>query len=96
MRLINAENLLRDIIETYEYEFPTASGGFDEFVTNILPNIIKNQPTIDAVPVVRCKDCMYWWSSAKVCTNPSCYDLDFRYSEEDDYCSHGERCDTIS
>jgi len=57
MRLIDRDSLKHQIIETYEYEFPTASGAFDEFVTKIIPNIINNAPTIDAVPVVRCKDC---------------------------------------
>lgn len=51
-RLIDADKLLKEIRETYEYEFPTASGAFDEFVTMILPSIIKNAPTVDAVPVV--------------------------------------------
>ena len=53
MRLIDADEMKRQIIETYEYEYPTASGAFDEFVTKIIPNIINNAPTIDAVPVVR-------------------------------------------
>ena len=53
MRLIDRDSLKHQIIETYEYEFPTASGAFDEFVTKIIPNIINNAPTIDAVPVVR-------------------------------------------
>lgn len=52
MRLIDADKLANEIRETYEYEFPTASGGFDEFVTKIIPNIIKNMETVDSVPVV--------------------------------------------
>ena len=53
MRLIDRDGLKHQIIETYEYEFPTASGAFDEFVTKIIPNIINNAPTIDVEPVVR-------------------------------------------
>ena len=53
MRLIDADALRKQISETYEYEFPTASGGFDEFATKIIPNIINNAPTADIVPVVR-------------------------------------------
>jgi hypothetical protein len=52
MRLIDGDSLKHQIIETYEYEFPTASGAFDEFVTKIIPNIINNAPTVDAVEVV--------------------------------------------
>lgn len=86
--LINAENLLRDIIETYEYEFPTASGGFDEFVKNILPNIVKHQPTIDAVPVVRCKDCIHYDDGIKGLT--VCFVTGFEI-EKNDFCSKGRK-----
>lgn len=55
--IINAEKVLKDIIEAYEQEYPTATGAFDEFVTKIIPNIIKNQPAVDAVPIVRCQKC---------------------------------------
>ena len=55
--LIARNRLLIEIREVYEYEFPTASGDFDRFVRKILPNIICNQPTVDAVPVMRCIDC---------------------------------------
>ena len=53
MRLIDADALRKQILETYEYEFPTASGAFDEFATRIVPNIINNAPSADAAPVVR-------------------------------------------
>ena len=52
-RYIDADALRKQISETYEYEFPTASGGFDEFATKIIPNIINNAITADVVPVVR-------------------------------------------
>lgn len=55
--LIARNRLLREIREVYEYEYPTASGAFDDFVRRIIPNIICNQPTVDAVPVMRCIDC---------------------------------------
>lgn len=38
-------------------------------------------PTIDAVPVIRCKDCEYWKVEAEQC------DL----FDADDYCSRGKR-----
>lgn len=52
MRPIDADTLKKEILETYEHEYPTESGAFDEFVSRIVPNIISNAPTIDAVPVV--------------------------------------------
>lgn len=52
MGLIDAYNLIEEIRGVYEHEFPTASGAFDEFATKIIPNIIRNQKAVDAVPVV--------------------------------------------
>lgn len=40
-------------------------------------------PSIDAVPVVRCKDCKYYKENTLVCSR---YGL-----EDDDYCSWAER-----
>lgn len=51
MRLIDADALKKEMLETYEYEYPTASGAFDEFAIRIVPNIISNAPTVDAEPV---------------------------------------------
>lgn len=42
---------------------------------------IKSMPTIDAVPVVRCKDCKYW-------DHGDCYRLEL--SRPDDFCNYGE------
>ena len=51
MRLIDADALL--MFDTWTW--------FDEW-GNFTPagNLVKNAPTIDAEPVVRCKDCEYW------------------------------------
>ena len=43
--LISRQDAINNIIEVYEYEFPTASGAFDEFVTAIMPNILRNIPS---------------------------------------------------
>lgn len=39
---MNKKKLINEILSIYEYEYPTASGAFDEFVTKIIPNIINN------------------------------------------------------
>ena len=59
---------------------------------------IKEVPTIDAVPVVRCKDCKYRTSDNKfgwVCDNDSADPYDTgRMPEDDDwFCADGERRD---
>ena len=46
---------------------------------------ISAMPTVDAVPVIRCKDCK-WWNGYSSCIRTASDDFD-----EDDYCSLGER-----
>ena len=41
MSNINKENLIQDIIDIYESEYPTASGETDEFYKDVI-NLIKN------------------------------------------------------
>lgn len=56
---------------------------------------VKNSRTVDAVSVVRCKDCKYWRESGKdmmceaVCDDP----YEAWFSGANDYCSLGERKD---
>ena len=45
--LIKREDAIGEIREVYEYEFPTASGEFDEFVTMIIPNLLRNLPSAE-------------------------------------------------
>ena len=58
---------------------------------------IREAPAVDAVPVVRCKDCVHWDD------DPDTYGTDdgpkgkcmksFEMMCADDFCSHGERKD---
>lgn len=50
MRLIDAD----ETIINFGFEWDDISPTRDEFVA-----FLKKQPTIDAVPVVRCKDCKH-------------------------------------
>jgi len=53
-------------------------------------NIDQNIPTIDAIPVVRCKYCK--WYKTKFCKMDRWTDLVTVYvAKADDYCSYGER-----
>lgn len=77
MRLINADRLLRKEILPFYYHLPNGD--------TAIPIIdIEHAPTIDAVEVVRCKDCKHY--------NPDdhCY---LQGAGENDYCSYGERKD---
>ena len=61
-------------------------------------DMLKALPTVDAVPVVRCKDCKYWKTGegvnrskkVKFCT----YQIGHKYARHyKDFCSRGERKD---
>lgn len=63
---------------------------------DIFDTIIDNQPSVDVVEVVRCKDCKYF-----INREGKCYGQDIRaeegyncYKDENDFCSYGDRgCD---
>ena len=46
---------------------------------------LKLPPTVDAIEVVRCKDCVYFWDG--VCTAHT----DAICTDENEFCSWGER-----
>ena len=62
-------------------------------VADMIEDCIDNAPTVDAVEVVRCKDCK-WYENGKsydaYCNHPT---DGMNYSAEDDFCSYGERKD---
>lgn len=61
---------------------------FDEKCTErdlaFLNMMVEKMPTVDAVPVIRCKDCK-WWNGYYSCIRTASDDFD-----EDDYCSLAE------
>lgn len=55
-------------------------------------NAIDDMPTVDTVPVVRCKDCRYCckedeWTMWCMSASPACL------TTPEDYCSHGRKND---
>lgn len=80
MRLINADDkLLRAELFTY------INTGMETAI-----NAIDKAPTIDAVEVVRCKNCKYWHSNTEFCDVWSHMNIAQR-TLADDYCSLAER-----
>ena len=55
--------------------------------------MVRKQPTIDAVPVVRCKDCKYWQDNNGGYPNDECRWGKNETPDADDFCSYGERKD---
>lgn len=56
-------------------------------------NFLNKQPTIDAVPVVRCKDCKRFVENKEALVTYCKRELKNLYVKPDDFCSYGERKD---
>ena len=55
---------------------------------------IADAPAVDAVPVVRCKDCKHWHKDTVFCDYMSYGEASERVNwYADDFCSYGERKD---
>lgn len=93
MRLIDADAL------ELRYEF-----GYDHYGMLLVPyrdvnESIKKAKTIDAVPIVRCRDCKYYRVSTMLAPNKFCFRLKHPVEDRpigynfapDDFCSYGER-----
>lgn len=63
-----------------------------EATIDLVVHLLDRQPTIDAVPVVRCKDCL-WYKAEDGCPlKESGYFKDGKMLPfENDFCSWGER-----
>lgn len=90
MRLIDADKL-----ERQEY------WGNERCFDYVDAEDIDNAPTVDAVPVVRCKGCMHYrnypnglcYLHTEPKTNARGYSGEAVCVEPDDFCSYGERKD---
>lgn len=107
MRLIDADALKESLTETLhrcdewienakDGETRTiAESNYTAFLESILR--VKDAHTIDAVPVVRCKDCRHWsemQNSAGACLRHSVIDGSWwTGTDSTDYCSFAERRD---
>lgn len=92
MRLIDADALM-DVIRQHEYRLATKQGsiGYGMFTIGI-QQAVDEQPTIDAVPVVRCRECFgrnCWEKDENGCD--ICMVSGLYVRGEDDYCPYGER-----
>ena len=82
MRLIDAD----EAIINFGFEWDDISPTRDEFVA-----FLKKQPTIDAVPVVRCNDCIRRYDTDEC---PMCFLIEgkyYEYTNENGFCDRGER-----
>ena len=96
MRLIDVD----EAIINFGFEWDDIPPTREEFV-----RFLKKQPTVDAVPVVRCRECKYWGdedgklqrSDGALCARCTVHNylIDGRHTgwcpTENDFCSYGER-----
>ena len=83
MRLIDKDRCKADI---EQFNRPLCDGyHMKDYVLNQIITDIENQPTVDAVPVIRCKDCKWYEYDEKLhCGLPHGIRM------KDDYCSDAE------
>lgn len=77
MRLIDADTL-KEHVKKY-------TSVFAKYDWREICEMLNDAPTVDAVEVVRCKDCVYFWDG--VCTAHT----DAICTDENEFCSWGER-----
>lgn len=94
MRLIDADALIEDI-KTKLWDWDTVDGITSSTVLKQTITDIGNAPIVDAVPVVRCKDCQHCeYASNRIPTEQAwvCYKLGIDVVQ-DWFCADGERKD---
>lgn len=84
MRLIDADALIENIEQCK---------GKNSIYAQFVRAYVKEAPTADAVPVVRCRDCRCWTEWANGTGSCSRFALDWIGTDADDFCSMGERKD---
>lgn len=82
MRLIDAD----EAIINFGFEWDDISPTRDEFV-----EFIKKHPTIEAEPIVRCKECIYWKSGENECDKWEHCILHNIGIGPNSFCSYGKR-----
>lgn len=102
MRLIDADQMAVDESEAYMSAQVQITDDL-KWIVNFaahskIQRIIADTPTVDAVPVVRCRDCKYYKISELHPPFKFCFRLrhptenrsvGYRFAD-DDFCSHGE------
>lgn len=89
-RLIDA-NALMDVIRQHEYRLATKQGSIDYGMFTLgIQQAVDEQPTVDAVEVIRCRECKHCDPENHHCDNPMSTSAPLS-RKPDDFCSYGER-----
>ena len=55
-------------------------------------SVLDEQPTVDAVPVIRCKDCRWWVKDKRMGNIGRCFGREHQWAmHSDGFCSDAER-----
>lgn len=86
MRLIDADEFAERMLKAWDTADEQKRADIVAILANIVTPILAGTPTVDAAPVVRCKDCKYSNDDGTIC----------RYSvgravEPEHFCGYGER-----
>lgn len=84
-RLIDADELLMDFTDIAGIQIH----GNTKWSVSTMRNAIRQAPTVDAVKVVRCKDCKHYWKNIST----KGYDGKCVLVYDDDFCSKGAKMD---
>lgn len=94
------------LIDAEKIDFNEVFGGQSDFAKDTrvaAQSLIDAQPTVEAVPVVRCKECKKWHKDIGWCDKHSHFidsdgsfyhpweSNDWKMFNENDFCSDGER-----
>lgn len=97
-KLIYADSLLE--AEEHVFFVGGRGGKTKALLDSIIDRMIKDAPPVDAVEVVRCKECKKWNKIIGTCEEftsnrlPGGGRITF-ITRETDYCSYGERKDNV-
>ena len=87
MRLIDADALF----ENLDGMMAVSPTGYIHGDT--VADMINDAPIVDAVPVIRCKDCKHYKWEIDMCNLEGATVFPMNVVHEDDYCSRAERKD---
>lgn len=89
-RLIDADALLNEFLKRYTERERNRNLVFAACeIKQDFADMISDFPTVDAMEVVRCRECKYH-------NKPPCpMRLSFNWTEDNDFCSYGERMEVL-
>ena len=87
-RLIDADKLNEEFQNHYEVRNPKQNATMDEVCM-----MLFHAPTVDAVPVVRCRECVHYEMGIclKIYDDGAASSYAWQKRKPDDFCSYGER-----